>query len=124
MNVAVEKIQGVCVVELGGNVDFESADCLNTKMLDFIENKKVVFNLEKLSFVGSCGVLTFLEAMVKIAQNHKLEAKFCGVGGEFLQLFQNSGLNTMQLYPNAKQAVESFNTQKFLSQVEELFLKD
>ena len=107
MKTQMMQVEDICVVNFNGHIDFESADVFKLWGASFFEQKKVIFNLEGLSFVGSCGVMPFLETLVKLSTDNPKRAKLCGVGSEFLKVFESKGLCKMQIYDSQTEALQA-----------------
>ena len=61
----------VMVIHLSGRVDVETAQPFREACLNQIKAKKVVFDFQNLSFVGSSGILPFLDTLQSFAlSNH------------------------------------------------------
>lgn len=101
------QVEDVCVVNFNGHIDFESADVFKLWGHSFFEHKKVIFNLEGLSFVGSCGVIPFLETLVQLSSQNPHHTKVCGAGSEFVKIFESKGLHKLQMYDSQVEALQA-----------------
>ena len=89
MEAKVENRDGVYVVSLSGQMDFESADSLKAQCLQALGQKNVIFNLGQLNFVGSSGITPFLELLQEMSRQLGGRFKICSVGIEFMRLFES-----------------------------------
>ena len=97
---------GVVIVRLKGHFDFESVDLFSQTCKQRLQNKKVIFNLERLNFVGSSGMDSFMEVLRKIRSISSL--KICHVGCEFRRLFASCHLKNLEIYESEHSAKDSF----------------
>ena len=78
----------VVVLELEGQLDFETTFQFRETCLDIMKKTKtnqLVFNMEKLKFVGSSGINQFIKVL-KEFNAKKEKPKFIGVSVEFTKL--------------------------------------
>lgn len=104
---------GITIVHLGGRLDVESAAMFRDACLSSTSallNQKVVFDFSQLSFVGSTGILTFLEAIQKFSNINVEGCKFSSVGSEFRKVFAATPLQTIGIYENSELAVLAYNS--------------
>ncbi len=102
-------VVGDCVVvHLGGRLDVETAVPFRRALLTQLADKKVVFSFKTLSFVGSSGILPFLETMQEFMQMNPNGIRFCYVGSEFKKILSATALGTISIYENEVQAAASF----------------
>ena len=108
MQAKLEKKEGVTIVHLSGRIDYESADRFRETCLKMLNDQKLVFNLEGLSFVGSSGITPFLQTMNDLSSQNKGQLKFCQVGVEFRKIFESSPLKECEVYEDVQTATVSF----------------
>lgn len=103
------KIQNeICVVSLAGRVDVETAEPFRAACARELKGKRVVFDFSGLMFVGSQGLLPFLETLQAFHDQSPGAFKFSGVGVEFAKLFAATPLNVVEIHPTIDQAVLAF----------------
>lgn len=114
MEAKVLKVNGVTVVNLKGFIDVETAAPFRDACIkSFSKNgQKVVFNLEKLQFVGSNGIIPFVESLQDICDQESIEVKFCRVGSEFKKVFQASPLRDVEIFNDEEGAISAFSGKK------------
>lgn len=110
MEAKVVNHDGVYVVTLSGQLDFESADSLRNTCRKLFREKKVIFNLAKLNFVGSSGLTPFLELLSEMNRSHGRDIKLCSVGSEFIRLFEAGELYGLEIYEDEVKARHAFVT--------------
>jgi anti-anti-sigma factor len=108
MEAKVINQDGVFVITLSGQLDFESADSLRNTCRRLFKEKKVIFNLAHLNFVGSSGLTPFLELLGEMNKSHGKDIKLCSVSSEFVRLFEAGELYGLEVYENENGARQAF----------------
>lgn len=98
----------VVVVHLSGRVDVETAVPFRDACLNRLAGQRVVFDFTALSFVGSSGILPFLETMQAFHVASPNSTKFSGVGSEFRKVFAATPLSVIEIHDTAASAVNAF----------------
>jgi anti-anti-sigma factor len=98
----------VVVVHLSGRVDVETAVPFRDACLNRLASQRVVFDFTALSFVGSSGILPFLETMQAFNIANPGNTKFSGVGSEFRKVFAATPLSVIEIHETASTAVNAF----------------
>lgn len=113
MEAKVLKIKDVTIVNLKGFIDVETAAPFRDACLKSFKKAghKVVFNLEQLQFVGSNGIIPFVESLNDIC-DQDIEVKFCSVGSEFKKVFQASPLRDIEIFNDEQGAISAFDIKK------------
>ncbi len=106
----------VVVVNLSGRINMEYTEVFRQACLGDISRRadKIVFNLQELSFVGSNGIMPFVNAITALASIEKKQLRFCGVGSEFKKIFAASPLSNIQIFENTDSAIASLRNLTFL----------
>lgn len=86
------------VVHLMGRLDVETAGPFRQACLSQLVDKKVIFNFRDLSFVGSSGILPFLETMQDFMKTNRRGLRFCGVGSEFQKVLSATSLHVIEVF--------------------------
>lgn len=107
--------KGVVVVELKGRLDFETSEPFRRTCLERLVQERVVFDLQKLNFVGSLGLKDFAETLGSLARQSGQGVRFCGVSSEFRRLFEASGLTNHEFFENREKAIQSFEAPSRIS---------
>ena len=92
MRTSFRQNKDVFVIDIEGNLDINGVDHLKNLFNRDLNQKKIVFNLSSLSFVGSLGISDFSKALTDLRHN-KNEFKICGASSEFEKIFSNEGLD-------------------------------
>ena len=108
MQARVAREGEIYVIRLSGRLDVETAEPFRDACLNHLRGRKVVFDFRGLSFVGSSGILPFLETMQEFAAANANGFKFSGVGSEFKKVFAATPLHVIEIYENENQAIDAF----------------
>ncbi len=112
MKALISTNNDIVIVRLKGTPDTDSIDSFNKTCNHFLTNKKVIFNLADLSFVGSCGISDLIET-VKNMQNNSL-LKVCNLGSEFQTIFTSGHFKNLEIYESEDLAKKSFSKSNVL----------
>ncbi len=110
MEAKVENRDGVYVVSLIGQMNFEAADNLKTNCLQKFVNQDVIFNLQELNFVGSSGITPFLELLSELSRKSGPKFKICSVCSEFMRMFEVGTVDGIEIYRDVHDAHRAFNS--------------
>ena len=105
------------ILELEGHLDYETTTQFRETCVDLIQESgapsRVVFNLEKLKFVGSSGINQFIKVMKEFNNRNfiKPKPKFCALSNEFVRVFRayQTTRNPFDIFDNEGDAVASFD---------------
>ena len=106
MKTQITKNKDVIIVRLQGLADVESVVSLNQTCDQHLLQKKIIFNLADLNFVGSSGIAALTGILKKLSQNSRL--KVCSVGSEFRRIFASSHLEDLEIYETEDKALKEF----------------
>jgi anti-anti-sigma factor len=109
MEAKVQRVQGVTIVNLKGFIDVETAQPFREACLKSLgrEGNKVIFNLEELQFVGSNGIIPFVETLHDLYDQTSAQIKFCKVSVEFQKIFKASPLRDVEIFNDENGAISS-----------------
>ncbi len=109
------KNQGeVTIITLQGSLDIERTQPFREACIKHLLNKKVVFNMENVSFVGSTGLQAFLETIRLMSEESQHGLKVVGVRAEFKRIFMNMEFNKLQFHDSENTALEAFKKIDFI----------
>jgi anti-anti-sigma factor len=102
----------VIVFELEGQLDFETTLQFRDTCADLIKKnnaQRVVFNMEKLKFVGSSGINQFIRVL-KDFNGLKEKPRYCLLSSEFIRVFKayQATRNPFEIFESEQAAVSSF----------------
>ena len=110
MKIDVTKENGVVVVVVEGEIDFETSpqlrECFDRLLAEGEQN--YVIDMAGVDFVDSPGLLAFVRLFksVRISEGH---VKLCGLRSEVLETFELTRLNKIfDIFETRAEAVESF----------------
>jgi len=103
----------VLLFELEGHLDFETTQQFENTCGNMIEKTpaaRVIFNLEKLRFVGSSGINQFIKVM-KDFNTLEQKPRLCHVSSEFEKMFRayQTTRNPFEIVESESQARVSFD---------------
>ena len=99
----------VAIIALEGKLDYESQDILRENIISLMqEGKQVVVDMDRLSFVGSCGITHFIRSLYEM-QEMGGAPKLCNVRSEFRQIINAYDNNKeFSIHANREDAISSF----------------
>ena len=108
--------EDVVVVSLSGRINMEYTDLFKEACIKEIGGRgnKIIFNLQELSFVGSNGIIPFVDALTTLAKSERKVLRFCGVGSEFKKIFAASPLASIQILDSLDGAFASLRNLDFI----------
>ncbi len=98
----------ITIVALSGRVDVETAEPFRAALGCELKGKRLVLDFRALSFVGSQGILPFLEALQSLQETHRGRFKLSGVGTDFKKIFATTPLSNVEIYETIDHAVIAF----------------
>lgn len=104
----------VIVFELEGHLDFETTLQFQNACNSIVEKNeqaRLVFNLEKLKFVGSSGINQFIRVL-KDFNSLTVKPRYCQLSSEFTRVFRayQTSRNPFEIHENEQVAIVSFDT--------------
>ena len=127
MEAKIKQESDVQVIRLSGRMTLDTVNQFQTACLTKLINSKIVINMRELSFVGSNGIIIFLETLGQLAEAKTSCVKLCGVRSEFLKVFAANEMNMIEVYEDERKALVSFiypqNRIEFLPQNQEKLFK-
>ena len=98
----------VLVIDLKGNIDFASSEPFYQVCMSKLSQKKIIFNLKRLHFVGSDGLDAFMDTINDLKKKSKLQ--FCCVGPEFQRVFADSEIKDIDIYEDEQSATKALHS--------------
>lgn len=117
MQVRTTQAGDCVVVHLIGKLDVETAVPFRRACMEHLAGKKVIFNFKDLNFVGSSGILPFLETMQDFLRINPNGFRFCAVGSEFKKVLSATVLGAVEIFENESLAAVSFQNAQNVSDV-------
>ena len=106
MQAQITKEDGIIIIRLHGISDVESVADLDQACKKYCLQKKVIFNLADLNFVGSSGLKRLMDVISTLSCNSQI--KICSVRKEFQRIFAASRLDQIEIYEDEAKAKETF----------------
>jgi anti-anti-sigma factor len=95
MKTKITRKGNVTIVSMDGKVDYEAQEPLKKDLRKLLDpNKsdaaatKIIFNFEKLEFVGSSGISAFVQTLRNFNARSPQKPKYVGVKSEFKKVIQ------------------------------------
>ncbi len=101
MKAKILKNEHYILVDLSGHINYESLDELKQICHTNFKGQRLVFNLEKLKFVGSSGITDFV-GLLKSVGSDKLH--ICSAQAEFYKVFESQQLQASSYHNNSLEA--------------------
>ena len=103
----------VLILELEGHLDFETTlqfEETCTSLIGKNDASAIIFNMQKLKFVGSSGINQFVKVL-KDLNSGEVKPKFCGVSSEFSKIFKayQTARNPFEVFEDQNQAIAALS---------------
>ncbi len=106
MDVKTSQQDGVSVIQVGGEINISSSPELR-KVFERETSKKIVVDLEKVSYVDSSGLATLVE-MLKRTKSQGGSLGLAGMSDKVKSLFEITKLDKLfSLFPNRLEAIKN-----------------
>jgi anti-anti-sigma factor len=117
MKTRISKVGDTTVVEVGGRLDFETAEPLREHLTRLARRtgtdstpQKIIFNLEHLEFVGSSGISSFVQTLKEFSERSAVKPRYCNVKSEFRRVMKAyDEKEFFEFYDNEERARRSFD---------------
>ena len=106
MEISFSKFEQVTVVHLSGKIDFESIKSFRLICARNWNKSRVIFDFEKLNFVGSSGITYLVEAIENLHKLGDAILGFCYLKSEFRRIFEVGALNEIPIFDTLGNAVK------------------
>lgn len=116
MKAEISNLGDVVVVNLSGRIDMEYSQLFRKACLDNIASRcdKIIFNLKGLNFVGSNGIMPFVQTLSELASQNRKKIHFCQVSSEFQRIFAASTLSHLRIFNDQDHALDSIRELDFI----------
>jgi anti-anti-sigma factor len=108
MEVKLDHCGEIVVVTINGRLDIDKTKPFQEACLKTLLDKKVVFNLQAMNFVGSTGIQNFFQVLKEIQTKNKYGLKIAGMTADFLRVWALNQDPAMIVYENTQVAMKSF----------------
>ncbi len=115
MKAKISSLGDVVIVNLSGRIDIEYSQLFRKACLGDIARRsdKIIFNLKDLNFVGSNGIVPFIQALSDLAGQDRKRVHFCQVSPEFQKIFAASTAD-LQVFNDQDHALASIRGLGFI----------
>jgi anti-anti-sigma factor len=108
MEAKLKNLGEISIVSISGSLDIEETQPFREACLKHFAAKKVIFNMEDTTFVGSTGIQPFLDTIRALNETSHLGIKVVGVKSEFKRLIMNLELNGLEIHESETAAISSY----------------
>lgn len=102
----------VLVVNINGRLDIDKAHPFREACFKNLLDKKVVFNLQQLNFVGSTGIKSFFQLLKEVHTKNKFGVRIVGMAPDFLRVWvveqEKETPGAVGLFDSTHMALQSF----------------
>lgn len=100
----------VTVIALEGKLDFENQDMLRESIVNLTrQGKRVIVDMEGLSFVGSSGITHFIRSLYELQERGLKVPHLCNVKSEFRKIINAYDINReFFIHETREAAVDGF----------------
>ena len=110
MDVRLESLPNdIIIIYLKDFLDFETSIIFEKDYLSTLSAQKIVFDFTKLQFVGSCGLVAFVQTLNKFCQYHQPRPRLTSVSTEFVKLMSINGFGPEDFYDSIDSAIRSYH---------------
>lgn len=108
MQAKVREEGEITVVTIRGYLEIEKTQPFREVCTKHLLNKKVIFNMENTSFVGSTGLQPFLDTVQSFIDQNEYGLKVVCKKPEFLRIFQNYNSQKLKIVDSEDKALKAF----------------
>lgn len=98
----------ITVVSLSGRIEIEKTQSFKNACLQNFSDRKVVFCMKNLNFVGSSGIQNFFGVLNDLNSTNRLSVKIAGLNPDFQRLFNFSECANLEVHESIEGALQSF----------------
>lgn len=98
----------ITVVSLSGRIEIEKTQSFKNACLRTFANKKVVFCMKNLNFVGSSGIQNFFSVLNDLNSDKQMSVKIARLNPDFQRLFSFSECSSLEMHESIEGALQSF----------------
>jgi anti-anti-sigma factor len=98
----------ITIISLSGRIDIDKTAAFKKACLQNFPEKKVVFCMKNLNFVGSTGIQSFFAALDELNSQGKMSAKVAGLNPDFQRLLNFSACSHLEMHESIEGALQSF----------------
>jgi anti-anti-sigma factor len=99
----------IAIVSINGPLDIEKTQPFRDVCKTHFAGRKVIFNLQETSFVGSTGIQFFIEAVRMLSTQNQTGIRLVGLKSEFRRIFLNLEIAGLEIHETEAAAITSWN---------------
>ncbi len=110
MQFATRRVNDICVVDLDGSLDSHAAGPIGDRLMDLARgaDRRVLLNLEKVTYVSSAGLRIILRAASQLQSRHG-DLRLCAPKATVYDVMQTAGFDSLlKVYEYENDAVAAF----------------
>lgn len=108
MKTTIRRQGDTVIVSLEGQISFEDQLQLQNQLNQCKETDHIVFDFEKLDFVGSSSISAFVRTLTSIHAASKTKPRYCSVKSEFQKIMKALGeTEAFDFYETRERALDS-----------------
>lgn len=98
----------ITIVSLSGRIEIEKTQSFKSACIQNFAQKKVVFCMKNLNFVGSSGIQTFFGVLNELNAANQMSVKIAGLNPDFQRLLSFTECSALEVHENIEGALQSF----------------
>ncbi len=107
MQTRVESKDVYTIVHISGRLDIDKIAQFRRVCMTSLKGKRVIFSLEKLSFVGSTGITQFFQTFKDLNDTNEKQCRIVGLNNDFKRVSDLFNLNSISLCESVEMAIAS-----------------
>ena len=110
MKVKLESLHNeITVIHLEGFLTFETSLLFEKDYLAAMHSQRIIFNFLELKFVGSCGLVAFVQTLNKFIQSYRPRPRIASASNEFIKLMIANNFEPEDFYKSINSAIKSYH---------------
>jgi len=98
----------ITIISLSGRIDIDKTQSFKKACLENFSDKKLIFCMKNLSFVGSTGIQSFFGVLNELKTSNKVDVKISGLNSDFRRLLTFSECSQLDVHEDIEGALQSF----------------
>ena len=119
MEMKLRKKKDKVVVSFVGHIDMDLEKKFRSVYKEHLQQQKIIFNMQELSFVGSVGISDFFKTLRDVTLKKRDSLKFIGLKSEFRKMLSVNMNEGVEFFESEAEALSSFEKKPSFEQ--ELF---
>lgn len=107
MQTRVESKDVYTIIHISGRLDIDKIAQFRRVCMTSLKGKRVIFSLDKLSFVGSTGITQFFQTFKDLNDTNEKQCRIVGLNNDFKRVSDLFNLNSMSICESVDVAIAS-----------------